>query len=203
MTYNIDKIIYINLNKREDRKLSIENELDNYGFKNYERFEAIETLGMGFIGCANSHLSVLKIAKERNYKNILILEDDFVFSVNKTKLDILLDEFFQINIPYDVCMLSYNLNEFLEIDNSVVNKILFSQTASGYIVNSNYYNVLIELYEWAMPLLMSTRQHWIYANDIVWEKYQRNDNWVYFKNRIGKQRAGFSDNSNNYSDYGV
>jgi GR25 family glycosyltransferase involved in LPS biosynthesis len=202
MSKFIDKIIYINLNKRVDRRELIEKELSNYNL-DYERFEAIECTDFGIYGCGLSHLSVLKIAKERNYKNILILEDDFEFIVTKEVFEQNLTEFFESNIDYNVCMLSYNLNEFLEIDNSVVNKILFSQTASGYIVNSNYYNVLIELYEWAMPLLMSTRQHWIYANDIVWEKYQRNDNWVYFKNRIGKQRAGFSDNSNNYSDYGV
>jgi glycosyl transferase family 25 len=202
MSNFIDKIIYINLNKRVDRCELIEKELSNYNL-DYERFEAIECTDFGTYGCGLSHLSVLKIAKERNYKNILILEDDFEFIVTKEVFEKNLTEFFESNIDYNVCMLSYNLNDFLEIDNSVVNKILFSQTASGYIVNSNYYNVLIELYEWSMPLLMSTRQHWIYANDIVWEKHQRNDNWYYFKNRIGKQRAGFSDNSNGYSDYGV
>ena len=202
MSKFIDKIIYINLNKRVDRRELIEKELSNYNL-DYERFEAIECTDFGTHGCGLSHLSVFKIAKERNYKNILVLEDDFEFIVTKEVFEQNLTEFFESNIDYNVCMLSYNLNDFLEMDNSVVNKILFSQTASGYIVNSNYYNVLIELYEWAMHLLMSTRQHWIYANDIVWEKYQRNDNWVYFKNRIGNQRAGFSDNSNNYSDYNI
>ena len=85
----------------------------------------------------------VKIAKERNYKNILVLEDDFEFIVTKEVFEQNLTEFFESNIDYNVCMLSYNLNDFLEMDNSVVNKILFSQTASGYIVNSNYYNVLI------------------------------------------------------------
>ena len=38
----IDKIVYINLKKREDRKEKITKELDDYGLA-YERFEAIET----------------------------------------------------------------------------------------------------------------------------------------------------------------
>jgi glycosyl transferase family 25 len=73
MNKYIDKIIYINLNKRVDRRADIENELNLFSLR-YERFSAIEHED-GAIGCALSHLEVLKIAKKNNYKNILILED--------------------------------------------------------------------------------------------------------------------------------
>ncbi len=82
MSNYIDKIIYINLSKRDDRREQIENELNNFQL-NYERFEAISTPDFGIYGCGLSHLSVLKMAKDRNYKNILILEDDFQFLVSK------------------------------------------------------------------------------------------------------------------------
>jgi len=49
-----------------------------------------------------------------------------------------------------------------------------------------------------MPKLLSTRQHWIYANDQVWKKYQKEDLWVCFTTRIGKQMDGYSDNSEVY-----
>jgi glycosyl transferase family 25 len=202
MSKYIDKIIYINLSKRTDRREEIENELNNFNL-DYERFEAIPTPDFGIYGCGLSHLSVLKLAKERNYKNILILEDDFEFIVTKDVFEENLNAFFQENKDYNVCMLSYNLHEYLSIENSVVNKVLFAQTASGYIVNSNYYNKLIELYEWCLPLLISTKQHWLYANDIVWRDYQRQDLWYCFKIRIGKQRASFSDNALCFYDYGV
>ena len=52
-----------------------------------------------------------------------------------------------------------------------------------------------------MPLLISTKQHWHYANDVVWQKYQLEDNWYCFKTRIGKQSSGYSDNSNSYCEY--
>ena len=146
---------------------------------------------------------LLKIAKERNYKNILILEDDFEFLVSKQVFEDNLKTFFESNIDYNVCMLSYNLHEHTICQDLNVNKVLFAKTASGYIVNSNYYDKLINLYEWSMPLLLSTKKHWLYANDIVWKKYQKNDNWYCLKIRIGKQRASYSDNSNNFSDYGV
>jgi GR25 family glycosyltransferase involved in LPS biosynthesis len=202
MSKYIDKIIYINLSHRIDRREQIENELNNFNL-NYERIEAIPTPGFGIHGCGLSHLSVLKIAKERIYKNILILEDDFEFLVTKEVFEDNLSKFFESNIEYNVCMLSYNLNDYLEIDNSVVNKVIFAQTASGYIVNSNYYNKLIELYEWCLPLLISTRRHWLYANDIVWKDYQKQDLWYYFKIRIGRQRASYSDNALCFHNYGI
>lgn len=191
MSRYIDKIIYINLNKRQDRRKDIEEELNNFNL-NYERFQAIEYPNFGIYGCGLSHLEVLKIAKERKYKNVLILED--VFEEN-------LKQFFESNLDYSVCMISYNLNEHAEIENGVVNKVLFAQTASGYIVNSNYYDKLIELYEYAMPLLIQTKAHWLYANDVVWRDSQKQDNWFYFKTRIGKQKSGYSDNTGHYADY--
>ena len=72
MSHNIDKIYYINLNKRTDRREQIEKELNEFGL-NYERFEAIETHGFGIHGCGLSHLAVLKLAKENIYENVLIL----------------------------------------------------------------------------------------------------------------------------------
>jgi GR25 family glycosyltransferase involved in LPS biosynthesis len=200
MSKNISKIIYINLNRRTDRKEDIVKELDSFNL-DYERFEAIETTGFGIVGCGLSHLNVLKIAKQRKYENILILEDDFTFLITKEEFEKNLDDFFSLNIPYDVCMLSYNLQQHKDTSYAVVNKVIEAQTASGYIVHNSYYDKLINLYEWAIPLLESTRMHWVYANDQIWKQFQKQDNWYYFKTRIGKQRAGYSDNANAYIEY--
>jgi glycosyl transferase, family 25 len=200
MSQNIDKTFYINLRKRSDRREQIEKQLNEFNLE-YERFEAIETPGFGTFGCCQSHLSVLKIAKERGYKNVLIFEDDFEFCVTKEVFEINLVGFFDQYPNFDVCFLSYNLREYQEIENSFVNKIVFSQTASGYIINSHYYDKLINLYEWAAPLLDETKQHWIYSNDIVWRDLQKTDNWYYFKERIGKQSDGWSDNVQGFVCY--
>jgi len=200
MSNNIDKIIYINLNKRIDRREQIEKELNDFDLS-YERFEAIETKGFGILGCGKSHLQVLKLAKERNYENILILEDDFTFLVSKEEFETQLTSFFDLKMDYDVLFLSYNLRRFEPLENSIVNKSLEVQTASGYLVHKNYYDKLIQLYEWAMPLLEQTRAHWIYANDQVWKQLQEKDNWYYFITRIGKQIDGYSDNAGCYVDY--
>ena len=78
----VDGIFYINLDHRTDRKEEIEKELRDIGLP-FERFSAIPTCP-GIIGCGYSHLSVLKEARRRGYKNVLIFEDDFEFLINST-----------------------------------------------------------------------------------------------------------------------
>jgi len=194
MSQYIDKIFYINLDKREDRKKEIEDELTKYELTG-ERYSAIYTPHSGIVGCGYSHLNVLKLAKERGYKNVLILEDDFEFVVSKKELEESLTTFFKKMPKYDVCMLSYIVQKSEEIPgNTLIRKIIDGQTASGYIVNADYLDVLIELYEWAIPALEKTNEHWNYANDHVWKRLQPGANWFYFVNRLGKQRDSYSDN---------
>jgi GR25 family glycosyltransferase involved in LPS biosynthesis len=201
---NVGHIFYINLDKRTDRRNEIENELENRGLI-AERFPAIEVAPpMGILGCGKSHLQVLKIAKERGYPNVLILEDDFVFLVDRDILDKniqTLFEFADSNIV-DVCFLAYNLVQSEPVpENNDLIRVKYSTTASAYIVNAHYYDKFIHLYEEAMPLLEQTQQHWIYANDQVWRTLQEKDHWYCFSTRIGKQREGFSDNSQRYVSY--
>jgi len=194
MSHYIDKIFYINLDKREDRKKEIEDELTKYELVG-ERYSAIYTPHSGIVGCGYSHLNVLKLAKERGYKNVLILEDDFEFVVSKEELEESLTSFFENTPKYDVCLLSYIVQKSEEIPgNTLIRKIINGQTASGYIVNAHYLDVLIELYEWAIPALERTNEHWNYANDHVWKRLQPNANWFYFIKRLGKQRDSYSDN---------
>ena len=102
----IDKIIYINLDHRTDRRNWMDGQLASINIP-YERFSAIsptiESLTnkdgqyndfytrlavkdksprweMGTIGCYLSHLTIHKLAHERNFGNYIILEDDCVFS---------------------------------------------------------------------------------------------------------------------------
>jgi glycosyl transferase family 25 len=196
MSKNIDKIFYINLNKRTDRKAEIENELLCYDlFNKAERYEAIYTPHSGIVGCGYSHLNVLKLAKERNYQNVLILEDDFMFLVSKEEVEESLTSFFETTPDYDVCMISYIVQKGEEVpNNTLIGKVLDGQTASGYIVSNHYLDTLIQLYEWAIPLLDQTNEHWNYANDHVWKRLQPKDNWYYLLKRLGKQRDGYSDN---------
>lgn len=201
MSKNIDKIMYINLDKRTDRREEIEKELNQFELP-YERFSAIES-HMGCVGCGKSHLSILKIAKEQGYKNILILEDDFTFLVSKEELENNLSLFFENNIPFDVCLLSYNVLQCKLTQYPFLKKGVNVQTTSGYIVNNHYYDKLIEVWENTLPFLEQTNNKYEYAIDMTWKKYQPNDNWYLFSQRIGKQRPSYSDIENNFTDYNV
>ncbi len=206
MTDQIDKIIYINLDKRQDRYKEINEELERMNLLYMsERFSAIEVAPpMGILGCGKSHLAVLKMAKERGYKRVLILEDDFQFKVDREELDTSLTNLFQEHPQFDVCFLTCYLNSGTVLERTpFLTKVHSATTASAYIVEAHYLDALINLYEWAMYCLENTGSHWLYANDQVWLGLQENDNWICFTKRLGMQRAGFSDNTQSIIDRGV
>ena len=63
----------VNLERRTDRAESIKKEMEYIGW-DYEYFPAVDT--NSHVGCTLSHLQIIKIAKERNYDKVLIVEDD-------------------------------------------------------------------------------------------------------------------------------
>jgi GR25 family glycosyltransferase involved in LPS biosynthesis len=207
MTQYIDHIIYINLEHRTDRREEIERELARMDLTDKaERFEATYIKEQGILGCTISHMEAIRLAKNRGYKNVLILEDDFEFLLEKDVVESRLETFFRSKLGrnYDVCMLCFGLmreseNPMEECD--LVKRVIEAQNAAAYIVQEKYYDVIIELYERIIPLLQETKAHWLYANDQAWKNLQEKDRWYHFIERFGKQRAGYSDNSCEYMDY--
>lgn len=198
----LDRVFFINLDHRTDRLSEIEGELASHGLLHIcERFPGIYHETIGGVGCTQSHIEVLKLAKERGYGRVLILEDDFMFTVSKDDFQEKIDKL--DDIEFDVCMLSYNLMNYAESpQHSFLYKVLEAQTASGYIVNSHYYDELINVLSEAVPAFEATNHHWIYSNDIVWKPLQKRDNWICFNPRLGKQRPSYSDCGKIFSDHG-
>jgi len=190
------KIVYINLGRREDRRIHMESLLAQYGMS-AERFPAIEH-PYGLYGCGLSHLAVLKMAKKNGWDNVLILEDDIIFKCNDTES--LNSYFAQIfsEPGWDVFMLDMNLRESWSdtLPNKDMFRIKFAHCAGAYIVKSHYYDVLINLYEQALPELERTQMHWVYANDAIWTRLQETDQWWGFRNQICIQMGGYSDTKN-------
>lgn len=89
------EVYVINLNKRQDRWIKIKSKFNNL---NLIRIEAIEHIN-GVIGCFKSHQKCVKLAKDKNLKKILVLEDDCDllnidlnnFEILINKLDMILD----------------------------------------------------------------------------------------------------------------
>jgi glycosyl transferase family 25 len=201
MSHNIDHIFYINLAHRQDRRQEIEQELGHFGLQ-YERFEAVATPGCGSIGCSYSHLGVLKLARDRGYKNVLVFEDDFQFKVSKPEFEEGLARLFALSTQFDVCMLGYNLNRGEIVEGMPwLTRVYEAQTMSAYLVHDSMYDRLIELYEWSSPLMAITREHWNYACDQAWKRFQPGAQWYCFTNRMGIQRPSYSDNTDHFEDY--
>lgn len=195
---NISGAIYINLDRREDRRAEFEDECKRIGIT-VERFSAIEQ-NPGFIGCTLSHIAVLKEARARGLKNVLIFEDDFTFLVDKETFNSNLQSFFDLNIDYDVLMLGYKLNQS-EPFNDLIGRVKMAETTSCYLVHNRFYDRLIDVLESDVKKLISTHKHWLYIVDQSWKKLQPEAQWFYFTTRIGKQRAGFSDLKGAVVDY--
>ena len=191
---NIDKVVYINLQKRQDRRTHIESLLSEYGIQ-ADRFEAIQHSN-GLYGCGLSHLAVLKMARDNGWKNIMILEDDILINRSPEGFHKDISKLFESGPAFDVFMLDVNLQRSEPSEQDWVIRVLYAHCAGAYIVQGHYYQKLIELYEWALPLLLETGAHWIYANDAAWGGLQKNGNWYTFKEQLCRQMYGYSDTKN-------
>lgn len=196
----ISKIVYINLERRQDRKQEIEQELATMGLIG-ERFNAIAA-DPGIIGCNMSHLKVLKNAMADGIENLLVFEDDFQFLVDKPTFYKQIDDFFALNTTWDIVLLSYNLKSGTPY-NDFIGRARDAQTTSGYLINKKCFKPLADCIEAATEKLITTGEHWNYALDQAWKVLQKTGDVFYFTTRIGKQRPSFSDNSKAFMDFGV
>jgi len=197
----IAHFIYINLDKRPDRKAHMEQEFAKLGIppEKITRFPAYYNPLNG-IGCMKSHLEALKLARSKNFKNVWIFEDDFTFTASSTEIEDNLRQLFFKSPKVDVALASYihKQSPFPPLYLSVfpnIYRVVESQTASSYIVFQHYYDKLIDLFEDAYVQLELTGEHWRYANDQVWKLLQVKDVWYCFTPSLGKQRADARDNS--------
>ncbi len=193
----IDGVFYINLDERTDRRIQIETELNKLGLK-FERFPAIKH-EFGIIGCGQSHVAVLKLARERGLKNVLVFEDDFELLVTPETFWQQFESFFAAKIDFDILLPSYNMSSSSDY-NSFLYKVLDSQTTSSYLINAKYYDTLIYLWERSIQMQIDTR-NWDYALDMQWKLLQPRDNWYAFKIRLGKQRGSYSDIRQQFVEY--
>lgn len=198
----IDKIFYINLDRRTDRNQHI---LDMFNECNispdmYERFSAIEEVN-GAMGCTKSHINILKIAKERNYNYILIVEDDLIIN-DKTNFINNVNKIFEDNIDFDVVQISGNVLRCSGSEYKYLSKLIDSQTTSGYIVNCKYIDKLIQNYTESLNSMILEGKKHENCLDIHWKILQKTDNWYIFNPKLGYQMDGYSDIEKRITKYG-
>ena len=150
---NIDGIVYINLKHRTQRNQHIKNELELYNFNTEKiyRIDAVHNKDCGHLGCCQSHIKALEFAQLNKWKNILIFEDDFIFTKDYLYVSNNLSEIFNKDFEWDVFLLTgTNIgNAFKKniYNNKNFKKTIRSATASAYIVKEKYYNKLKNLFK--------------------------------------------------------
>jgi GR25 family glycosyltransferase involved in LPS biosynthesis len=194
-------VLFINLDIRTDRLKKIENELKMMGLVG-ERIPAHNTTPQGLLGCALSHIDAIKIAREREWPYVLIFEDDFQFVVDKLTFEKSIHEFFSRNIDFDVLLLSYNLKQSVNYDD-IIGRATSVQTTSGYIVHSRFYDTLLNNLQEGYEHLLEKYEHSVYAIDQYWKKLQTEYLFYFFKDRIGIQRADYSNIERKFVKYNM
>lgn len=192
----IEKVIYINLEHRTDRRTEIEEELRKV-FPNDKiiRFNAIKDVN-GNHGCSKSHIAVLKIAIENNWENVLICEDDAKW--NKIEVGHAILENI-IKQHYDVICLG-SLGG--KIDMNTYRAEGF-QTATAYIVANHYYTTLLDNFTEGLEKFQqeNTYHSKTYCIDQYWKNLQKRHTWFRIMPHLMYQRPSFSDITRQFCDY--
>jgi len=187
----IEKVVYINLERRKDRLEHIQKELSIFPPEKVQRFDAISH-EKGAIGCSMSHIAVLEMAISQNWKNVLIVEDDMQwYNFSEVLLNKLLSQ------PYDVIGLGGTFVKY----NKDTYKASFFSTATAYVISNHYYPILLQNLKEGCQKLIEIYEPSRYALDRYWKQLQARDNWYIIMPPICIQRPSYSDIERRNVDY--
>ena len=195
-------ILYINLDKREDRLAHVQKELDKLGWlHNAQRFPAV-AMKNGAIGCTISHIKCIEIAREKRWPHVIILEDDIEF----TNPELFLKQFNLFiqrhSSMWDVVLLAGNNMIPYSANDQVSVQIYNCQTTTGYMVQSHYYDTMIKnMREGLGKLLKEPAKKSEYAIDRYWLQLQKRDSWFLIVPLTVVQREDYSDIEGKQTDF--
>jgi len=199
----LEHILYINLENRIDRKKHVLEEFDKLGvLPNVERVHAVK-LENGAAGCTLSHIKCIELAKQRNWKNVFICEDDITFLNPSLFLHQLnLFENSEYRDQTDVIVICGNNCPPYKKCSEYCIQVFNSQTSAGYIVMQHYYDTLIRnMKEGFSQLLRDPTNKPQFALDMYWKRLQQVDKWYMIIPLTTTQYANHSDIENEYKDY--
>lgn len=196
---NIKHAFYINLDSRPDRREQVEAELISIGISAL-RFPAV-CLQNGAIGCTLSHLKLLRMAREKNFEHVLIVEDDIQF-LKPSLFQKQANAFLSSNIPFDVLLFAgNNVGTYTRIGDFSA-RIQQCQTTTGYLIMHHYYDQLIQNIEEGLGRLMHNPLRVSeFAIDKYWFSLQKNNQWFLITPLTVTQREGYSDIEHKQTNY--
>jgi len=204
----INKIYYINLENRKDRKESVIEELKklNYPSTMIERIDAVKK-DNGAYGCTLSHLKALENAIENDYDCVMIVEDDLGFkeNINSESFDKLTNHLMKECPNFDICSLTTstlgNHIKMLKVTD-YVSKAIVIGTTTGYIVRKKFFKILYENFKKSEKNFENNQPAQYSAIDVLWVELQGKDKEFYiFKPTIAVQKPSYSDIEKKFTNY--
>ena len=198
---SFDKFMYINLEHRKDRKNQIENEINKMNIDKNKiiRIDAVRNKYNGHIGCCKSHIKAVKLAKQMNLNNVVIFEDDFVFTLPKKEINNKINHFIEKYKDWDIIQFTTAYKNLKDINDKNIKKVNSATTSSGYIIQKHFYNKLIndletalnkmekEMVEFKKKNPNKKKKETGYALDQHWDNLQKTSKWYIFDPYLGKQ----------------
>lgn len=188
----IDGIVYINLENRIDRKASCSKQLnDIFGENKVHRIEAVKHK-RGRIGCSLSHIKAYQLAKENNWRTMLVCEDDVDFYAESVDIDMhlakclhdLYDE--ENNCDgWDIIMLGGYFAQLSSTKHHNLKKTQYATSSHCYLIHSNYYDIMMEQFQKSVDLDIQS--------DLCWFPLQKRDLWYVADPIIAGQIVSDSD----------
>ena len=193
--------LYINLEHRTDRLEHVKEELDKIGINgSAQRFSAVK-MAAGNVGCTLSHIRCIELAKSRGWPHVFICEDDITFTDPAIFLKSLA-EFELEKMLWNMLIIGgNNCPPFNQITESYA-RVYNIQTTTGYIVNSNYYDILLDNFKEGLGKLLRESDKKKYSLDIYWKTLQSAGIWFMITPPTVIQYYDYSDIEEKVVDYG-
>lgn len=190
-----DLVIYINLNRRTDRRSQIEAELKRLGIPESKILRWTATpCRPGSLGCSRSHVGVLKHIQTLpdDVQTVLILEDDFEFIADVELVNQSIAKFLAYpRESWDLVLLGYHMASRENYDD-LVSLSLTAYMACAYLVNRAAVPKIQENFEEGCEQLARTGNA-KFLLDEYWNHFMKNRRCFYFNTPLGGQRRSYSD----------
>lgn len=197
-----DKVYCINLKRRPERLKEFQDEVNKFDLGVFEIFEAIDgnsiknkrtnKLKLSEQGLIESNLLIIKECIKNDYKNVLIIEDDCIFTDDVTNLNNFFDK---LPNDWDMLYMGGNHNTHMGI---APPKIINDKICKLHHTFSTHFVAIKNTLFSELEFILSITSEPL---DVTYVNLQKNKNVYSFYPAIAKQRVGFSDIQNSIKDY--
>ena len=208
---NIQRILYINLDKRKDRRRSFEAAMAQQGIGAGEYVRIVGVINkVGSVGCLKSHIAALRYAQKHfPGETVVVFEDDVVFIDERARTQRRLRQLWNdtaILLDWNVVMFAKNLwagGHFMNSTTDGVIRVLDALTASAYAIHGDYVQTLLTNKLEALAYIGLYGYRPWFRNDQYCKPLQRKDRWYAFHPPLCLQMKSYSDIEHRVVNYRV